>query len=149
MLFSFRLRWSSSCCQHAPRARSVGTLSSKSVRVNRLVHVNIEPVGSISDRPDSVCVSRAPSVYGLTGFLFMIRLAFSPAREKPSESTTVRRTDYRSSQAERCLHFCTGSSVSHPVQACDPSQVDGWRRPAVCVHLRPPTWCSCCFQRLC
>ena len=37
------------------------------------------------------------SVSGLPGFLFIVRLVFSLACENPSESTTVRRTNYRSS----------------------------------------------------
>ena len=128
MLFSFRFRRSLWCCQHACRSHRASHLLPKSFRVNRLVHVNIELVGRLHDRPDSVCVSRAPSVCGLTGSLFLMRFVFSPACENPLESTTVRRTDYRSSQAEWWPHFCTGSSASHPVQACDLSRADDWRK---------------------
>ena len=82
------------------------------------------------------CFSCAPSVHGLTSFLFMVRIVLSTACENPSEPTTVRRTSYRSSQAEWYLHSYTGSWAFHPVRTYDLSQADGWRKSAVWAHLR-------------
>ena len=112
MLFSFSFRWGTWCRQHACRPHRVSHLSSRSVKVSRLIHVNIGPVRGISNGPDSMRVSLRPSVCGLTGSLFLMRFMFSPACENSSESTAVRRTNNGSSQAELCLHSCTGSSAS-------------------------------------
>ena len=145
MLLSLSFRWGSWCCQHARRAHRVGHLLSKSVTVCWLIRVNFEPVRSVSNRPDSLRVSRAPLN------VWSYRLSFRDAIFVFSQAwgnTTVRRTSYRSSQAEWCLHSCTGSSVFHPEQACDLSHADGLRKSAVCAHLRPPRCRSCRFQRM-
>ena len=60
MLFSFSFRWSPRCRQHACRSHRVCHLSPRSVKVSRLIHVNIGPVRSVSDGPDSMRVSNAP-----------------------------------------------------------------------------------------
>ena len=96
---------------------------------------------SVTSQTACVLVVRS-SVCGPTSFLFMMRFVFSPACENPSESTTVRRTNYQSSQAELCLHSCTVSSASRPEQACDPSQADDWQRSVACAHARHPKWCA-------
>ena len=140
MLFSFSFRWSLWCCQHARRAHRVGHLSSKSVRVFGLVNVVIEPVGSVSDRPDNMRVSRAPLCVWSWRFSFHDAICVQSCLRKPSRNPPVWRTNCRSPQAEWCLHSCTGSSASHPVQACDLSQAGGWQRSAVCAHPRLPKW---------
>ena len=128
MLFSFSFRRSPRCRQHACRPHRVGHLSPKSVKVSRLIHVNIGPIRGVSNGPDSMRASRAPSVCGLPGSLFLTRFVFSPACENSSESTTVRRTNCWSSQAA-CLHSCIGSSAS-PISSRQLPEISGLRTSA-------------------
>ena len=146
MLLSFSFGWGSWCCQHARRASRVSHHLPKSVRVCGLIPFNFEPVRIVSNRPDGMRVSGAPLSVWSFRLHFHDAICVQPSWENPSESTIVRRTSYWSSQAEGYLHSYTQSSVFHPVQACDLSQADDWRKSAVCAHLRPPRWSSCCSR---
>ena len=134
MLLSFSFRWSPRCRQHACRPHRVGHLSTKSVRVRKLIYITSARSEASNSGQTACVVLVRPSVCGLTGSLSLMRFVFSSACENPSESTTIRRKDYRSSQAELCLHSCTGSSASRPIQACDLSRTD--RRLAEINGLR-------------
>ena len=140
MLFSFGFRWESAalptrvpsppCQSPPPQVRQGQQARPCPLRLDQKRQKRAT---------DSMHVSRAPlSVCGLTRYLFLLRFVFSPACENPSESTTVQRTKYRSSQVGLCLHSCTGSSASRPEQACDLSQAEGWQRSAACARPRLP-----------
>ena len=148
MLLSFSFGWGSWCCQHARRAHRVGHLSSKSVSESVVSSISTSSRSDASTTSQTACVFLVrPSVYGLTSFLFMMRIVLSPACEnlRNPQPYGEQATGPLKRNGISILTLDPGLFIQYELMTSLKQTAGGNQRFA---HIcDPPRWCSCCSQR--